>query len=163
MSLSDRETEDKSWQQSSNLFQPNEEQFVIKTELKQEYENKIWQKDCSIFERECLPNEQEDVFGELIKQIEENRNSKKQNDQFFLAKTASPEKCSKTKKKRTGNTENNHNLRRSEMKKKKVLDERPIHPGKTLEKESPERCPVGSKKSPRSENLIRQITSHRKL
>ena len=41
MDLSDSETEDKSWQQSCDIANQSEQQFLIKTELKQEYENKI--------------------------------------------------------------------------------------------------------------------------
>ena len=73
MDLSGSETENKSWQQSCNIFNQNERQFLIKTELKQEHENKIWQNDFEVFHSECLKNEQDDVFGALIKQVEENR------------------------------------------------------------------------------------------
>ena len=51
MNLSDSETEDKSWQQSCNIFNQSDKQFLIKTELKQELENKIWQKDFDVFDR----------------------------------------------------------------------------------------------------------------
>ena len=55
------------------------------TELKQELENKVWQKDCDVFDR--IQNKSDDVFGTLIKQIEKNRKSKKPH--------ASPKKCDK--------------------------------------------------------------------
>ena len=93
MDLSESEKEDKSWQQSCNIFKQNDQQFLIKTELKQEHENKIWQEDCDIFDRVGMPKEQ-DIFGTPIKQVEENRKSKK----------PSPEKCSESKKKHIDRT-----------------------------------------------------------
>ena len=69
-------------QQSCNIFQQNDQQFLIKTELKQELENKIWQKDCDVFDRVGIQTGQ-DFLGTLIKQVDENRKSKK----------PGPEKC----------------------------------------------------------------------
>ena len=95
MDLSDSEKEDKSWQESCNIFNQSEQQFLIKTELKQELENKIWQKDCDVFDRVGIQNGQ-DIFGTLIKQVEENRKSKKPGQ----------EKCSESKKNHIGRTIN---------------------------------------------------------
>ena len=56
MDLSDIKKEDKSWQQSCNIFRQSEQQFLVKTELKEELENKIWQNDCDVFDRLGMQN-----------------------------------------------------------------------------------------------------------
>ena len=115
MELPESQTEDKSWQQSCNIFQQSEQQYLINSEFKQEQENKLWQKTCDVFDRECLQstkiwendfvvfgskctqNEKEDGFGTLIKQVAEDIESKQQNVQSFWEKSASPEKCLESK------------------------------------------------------------------
>ena len=69
MDLSDSEKEDKSWQKSCNIFNQSEQQFLIKTELKQECENKIWQKDYAIFDRVCMQNKPDDVLELLSNRL----------------------------------------------------------------------------------------------
>ena len=98
MDFSDSEKEDKSWQQSCNIFNQSEQQFLIKTELKEELESKIWQKDWNIFDRVCIQNKPDDVFGTLIKQVEENRNSMLPCVKLISAKNTTPEKCLESKK-----------------------------------------------------------------
>ena len=101
MELSESQTEDKSWQQTCDIFQQSEQQFLINSEFKQEQENKIWQKSCGIFDRECMQKKQEDVFGTLIKQVEENRNPNKKFLRIQLRRLTNKEiskQCSNSRK-----------------------------------------------------------------
>ena len=131
MDLSDSETEDKSWQQSCHIFNQSEQQFLIKAELKQELENKIWQKDWNIFDRVCMENKPEDVFGTLIKQVEENRASKK--PQLILEKNASPKKVAKRIQEKCPEPSSDESESSSESQ-EKLLNKSPKDP-----KENPER------------------------
>ena len=142
---SDSEKEDKSWQKSCNIFNQSEQQFMIKTELKQEHENKIWQKEYDIFDRVCMHNKPDDVFGTLIKQVEQNRKSKKPDVQLVLAKNTSPKKSAIRMQEKSPGTSSDESGNSSESQEK-------------LQNKSPENAKISPHNSP--EKITKKCSVH---